>query len=349
MKRLEWAETRWPARRLHGSRATSSCSCSSASGPRGSRLKDTHLSKPPLTIELTGELNLWLGHALLLFPASLLIGYGFGPPLGGAIRRIVAGGARDEPAAASTWRRHADPFRGRCCATRAFLVLLDLPVTDDEYRWTSAAAFSFRPCHGGRRASPRGTAQSFSLLRNGAVGSFDWVGGQAVAALAHLTGLGPLVWALVAAVPVPVLAILMGRRLGPPWGLAAAALFLSSPMALVFSMTTHAQLASRALIALMLLAFWVADSEGGLRRWVLTGGLLGLAVLCRPFESCSSPRRSSSGSRSRACAACHPRRQRLPGLVLGGAVFAAIFFWHSYAMTGNRCCRHASRTRRIRT
>ena len=62
--------------------------------------------------------------------------------------------------------------------------------------------------------------------------------------------------------PVPVLAILMGRRLGPPWGLAAAALFLASPMALVFSMTTHAQLASRALIALMLLAFWSPIVKG---------------------------------------------------------------------------------------
>jgi hypothetical protein len=290
----------------------------------------------PLTTSSPGELNFWLGHALLLLPASLLIGYGFGPRIGGVIERAARAVREMSP------REHAlGVLALTLCAVAVarlghLFVLLDFPVTDDEY----AVDFGGRILASGhvmtRLALPREALPDlFLYFRDGAVGSFDWVGGQAVAALGHLTGLGSLVWALVAAVPVPVLAILMGRRLGPPWGLAATALFLSSPMALVLSMTTHSQLASRALLAIALLAFSSADREGGLRRWAVTGGLLGLAFLCRPPEilffsaplvvwvAVQNVRRAPS------------YKAALPGLVIGGALFLAIFVWHSYAMTGN--------------
>ena len=202
----------------------------------------------PQTISSLGELNFWLGHALLLFPASLLIGYGFGPRLGGMIRRAARAVREMSPRERGLGVVALALFAVAVARLGHLFFLLDFPITDDEY----AVDFGGRILASGhvmaRLPLPRGVLPDlFLYFRNGAVGSFDWVGGQAVAAFGHLTGLGSLVWALVAAVPVPVLAILMGRRLGPPWGLAAAALFLTSPMALLFSMTTHSQLASRAL------------------------------------------------------------------------------------------------------
>jgi hypothetical protein len=288
------------------------------------------------TTSSPGELNFWLGHALLLFPASLLIGYGFGPRLGGMIRRAARAVREMSARERALGVLALTLFAVGVARLGHHFVLLDFPITDDEY----AVDFGGRILASGHVMAPlplpRGVLPDlFLYFRNGAVGSFDWIGGQAVAALAHLTGLGSLVWALVAAVPVPVLAILMGRRLGPPWGLAATALFLSSPMALLFSMTTHAQLASRALVALALLAFWSADRDGGLRRWALTGGVLGLAFLCRPPEIAFFSAPLVVWVAIQSVRRVPSYRAALPGLVLGGGVFAAIFLWHAYAMTGN--------------
>lgn len=288
------------------------------------------------TTSSPGELNVWLGHALLLFPASLLIGYGFGPRLGGVIQR-AARSVREMSPRERAWGVFAlTLFAVAVARLGRHLFLLDFPITDDEY----AVDFGGRILASGHvmahLALPREALPDlFLYFRNGAVGSFDWVGGQAVSALGDVTGLGSFVWTLVAVVPVPVIAVLMGRRLGPPWGLAATALFLSSPMALLFSMTTHAQLASRALVALALLAFWSAESEGGLRRWALTGGLLGLAVLCRPLEIVFFSAPLVVWVVIQSLRRVPSYRAALPGLVLGGAAFAAIFLWHSYAMTGN--------------
>jgi dolichyl-phosphate-mannose-protein mannosyltransferase len=292
--------------------------------------------KPPQTGSSPGELNLWLGHAFLLFPASLLIGYGFGPQLGGLIRRAAHAVGEMNRRERALGVLALTLFAVAVARLGRHFFLLDLPITDDEY----AVDFGGRILASGHVMAPLTVPREvlpglFLYFRNGSVGSFDWLGGQAVAALAHLTGLGSLVWALVAAVPVPGLAILMGRRLGPPWGLAAAALFLLSPMASLFSMTTHAQLASRALLALALLTFWSADREGGLRRWALTGALLGLAVLCRPLEIVFFSAPLVVWAAIQTIRRVPSYRAALPGLVLGGAVFAAIFLWHSYAMTGN--------------
>jgi hypothetical protein len=43
-----------------------------------------------LSTSSAGELNVWLGHALFLFPGALLIGYGFAPQLGDWIRRTAS-------------------------------------------------------------------------------------------------------------------------------------------------------------------------------------------------------------------------------------------------------------------
>ena len=175
----------------------------------------------------------------------------------------------------------------------------------------------------------------FLHFRDGAVGSFDWLGGQVVAAIGWLTGLGSFVWTLVAVVPVPVLAMLMTRRLGPEWGGTAVVLFLCSPMALLLSMTTHAHLASRALLAVALLAFWMADRSGGFGRWTLAGGLLGLAFVCRPLEIAFFSVPIVVWTVIQAVRRAPAYRAALPGLVAGVLGPAAIFVWHAYAMTGN--------------
>jgi len=292
--------------------------------------------RAPQTASSPGELYFWLGHALLLFPACLLIGYGFGPSLGGAIQRVVRAVRDLSPRERAMGILALTVFAVASASLGRYFFLLDFPVTDDEY----AVDFGGRILASGHVMAhlplPRESLPDlFLYYRDGAVGSFDWVGGQAVAALGHLTGLGSLVWALVAAAPVPALARLMERRLGPAWGFAAAALFLASPMASVFSMTTHAQLASRALVALVLLAFSTADREGGLRFWTLTGGLLGLAVLCRPLEIVFFFAPLVVWVAIQSIRRVPAYRTAVPGLVLGGAVFAVILLWHSYAMTGN--------------
>ena len=174
--------------------------------------------------------------------------------------------------------------------------LLDLPITDDEY----AVDFGGRILASGQLmahlAVPRESVPGlFLYFRNGAVGSFDWIGGQAVAAMAEMSRLGPFLWALVAAIPVPALAVLMGRRLGAAWGLAAAFLFLCSPMAALLSMTTHAQLASRAFFALALLTLSSADEEGRFLAWTATGSFLGSRFSAGRWRRRSSPRRSPCG------------------------------------------------------
>jgi hypothetical protein len=85
----------------------------------------------------------------------------------------------------------------------------------------------------------------------------------------------------------------------------------------------------------MLLAFWVADREGGLRRWTLTGGLLGLAFLCRPLEVVFFSAPLGAWIVIQSVRRVPSYKAAIPGVVLGGAVFVALFFWHSYAMTGN--------------
>ena len=166
------------------------------------------------------------------------------------------------------------------------LFLLDLPISDDEL----AVDFGGRILASGhvmaRLELPPETLPSLFLLsRNGGVGSFDWPGGQIVAAAAAITRLGPLLWAAVAVVPVVAVAVAVGRRLGPAWGFVSALIFLCSPMAALLSMTTHSQLASRAFFALALMTLSAADASGRSRDWFATGALVGATFLCRPLEA----------------------------------------------------------------
>jgi hypothetical protein len=289
-----------------------------------------------LTTSSPGELNFWLGHSLLLCPATLLLGYGYAAQLGPLARSIAAlvRGLSERQRRLGILGLTLLAIAGARLGRAIFL--LDLPVTDDEY----AVDFGGRILASGhvmaRLAVPGESIPSlFLYFKDGAVGSFDWIGGQAVAAIGELTRLGSLVWALLAATPVAVLAVLMRRRLGAPWGFAAALLFLCSPMAALLSMTTHAHLASRAFLALALLAFSTADSEGRFSKWTLTGCLLGLTFLCRPLETAffSAPIAVWAAVQTARRAPLY--RHSLAGLAVGFIPVAALLAWHAYAMTGN--------------
>src|SRR5262245_18830537 len=43
-----------------------------------------------LTSSSAGEVHFWLAHAMLLFPACLLLGYGFAPQIGTVLERVAA-------------------------------------------------------------------------------------------------------------------------------------------------------------------------------------------------------------------------------------------------------------------
>ena len=289
-----------------------------------------------LTTSSRGELNFWLGQVLLLCPGMLLIGYGAGARLLRLARRCGDRIATMSPSERRAGLAVLIVLTLAAARIGRALFLLDFPITDDEL----AVDFGGRVLASGHVMThlplPPGTLPSlFLLVRDGAVGSFDWPGGQVVAAAAALTRLGPLLWAALAAVPVGALAVTVGRRLGAAWGLVAALLFVCSPMASLLSMTTHAQLASRAFFSLALMAFSAADVDGRPGLWAATGALIGATFLCRPLETAflAAPLavwivvqalRGTPGSRAAALATA---AGFLPAVLLLAA--------HSYATTGN--------------
>jgi len=282
------------------------------------------------------DLHLWLGHALLLFPAACLLGYSLAPRLG--------------PWLAARWaalRTLSAPGRILGLALLFILfvvgvraghraVLQDLPFTDDEY----AVEFGGRILATGHVTAPLPLPEAALpmlglFVKAGRIARSDWPGGQAVAAIAEMTGLGAWLWALLAAVPVLALGILLARRLGTPWGLVAALAFAGSPMALMLSFTSHAHLASRAMLALAVAAYWLSTQRGSLATWALTGLAFGVGFLCRPLEIAffSAPLVAwavAQGLRRR------PEYARaIPGLVLGALLPIALMLAHAYAVTGH--------------
>jgi hypothetical protein len=292
--------------------------------------------RPPLTASSPGEVYFWLGHALLVFPASCLIGYGLSGWIGPALVHL-----RDEVRRLGP--RELTLGAGSLCLIALAMARVgravffyDLPFTDDEYA-TQFGGYIFAT---GRAAAPlllppNAIPTLGFYYHDGLVSRADWPGAQAVWALADLTGLTGLSWALLAAVPVAALAVLVRRRLDAGWALAAVVIFLCSPMALMLSMTSHAHLGSRAALAGALAAYWFAEQRASFRLWMLTGFLLGLAFLFRPLEiiffslpllgwaAVQSMRRTPGYSHA------------IPALVLGGLIPVLLMMAHAYAVTGN--------------
>src|SRR6185503_1706838 len=216
------------------------------------------------------------------------------------------------------------------------LVLYDFPISDDEYA-TQFGGYLFAT---GRTATPltlpeNAIASLGFYLKDGFISRADWPGAQAIWALGELTRLGPFVWAILAAIPVAALAVLMRDRLDPAWGLAAAVIFVGSPMALMLSMTSHAHLGSRAMLAVALAGYWLAEHRRSFRLWTLTGFAFGLAFLFRPLEILffSAPLLAWAIVQSLRQVPGYSRA--LPALVLGGLLPVLLMLGHAYSITGN--------------
>jgi hypothetical protein len=292
--------------------------------------------KPPVTASSPGEVYFWLGHALLLFPASCLIGYG----MAGILGRLLTH---------ARLQIDALPRREIRLITLAlflltvalarlarFLILYDFPFTDDEYA-TQFGGYIFSTGHAvTKQTLPLNAIPSLGLYyRDGMMSRGDWPGAQAVWAIGEVTRSGPLIWALLAAVPVLALALLMRRRLTSAWAVVAVVIFLCSPMAVMLSMTSHAHLGSRAMLALALLGYWLSEQRDNIGSWILTGFAFGLAFLFRPLEVVffSTPLLAYAAIQSLRRAPGH--RWALLGLVMGGLVPVLLMCAHSYATTGH--------------
>jgi hypothetical protein len=283
-----------------------------------------------------GEVYFWLGHALLLFPACCLLGYSLAPRLGPALVHCWA--AINSLSRRRTVLVLVAIFLLVVAVARVgrIAVLYDLPFTDDEH----AVEFGGHIMATGHVTAPRplpaAAIPTLGLfLKDGHISRTDWPGAQAVWALAELTRLGPFVWAILAAVPVLALGILLARRLGTGWGFVAGIVLLCSPMALMLSLTTHAHLASRAMLALALVGYWFSQQRGTLWGWALTGLAFGLGFLCRPLEIVffSTPLLLWVVAQSIRGVPGYTRA--LPGLVLGGIVPVVLMLAHANAVTGH--------------
>ncbi len=288
------------------------------------------------TYSSPGEVYFWLGHALLLFPGACLLGYALSPWLGPLLARSWRGIEqmdRRQRAAGLLLLTVATVLVAR--AGHA-LFLLDYPVTDDE----NAARFGGQVLAMGRLMVPapqpfNAFPRLYLYLRDGMVTSFDWPGPQLAWAVAELSGLGPWVFALAAALPVPCLGYILARRLGRPWGALVCLVFLLSPMAFALSLTTHAHLLSRGLLALGLVLFVRADSGGSLTRWTLTGLALGAGFLCRPPEIACLSLPLLADRLVRAVRREPGAPRAVAGLLLGGAMPLLLFALHNWQVTGD--------------
>src|SRR5260370_32578382 len=167
------------------------------------------------------------------------------------------------------------------------LVLLDFPITDDEY----AARFGGQVLAMGQAAVPAfdplaALPTRFLFLHEGKLSSFDWPGVQLAWAFSEWTRSGPWIFAFASAAAVSFVAALVGRRLGRFWGAVAAGLALLSPMMCTLSYTSHAHLLSRGLLAVALWCFVMSETPGKPGWWVATGFCVGSAFLWRPTEMC---------------------------------------------------------------
>lgn len=289
-----------------------------------------------LTASSPGELNFWLGQVLLLCPGMLLIGIGAGEHLLPLLRRVAS---RIE--ATSKAERYVGLITLTLLSLSAARVarsffLLDMPMSDDEL----AVEFGGRVLASGNvfahlQLPPITVPSLFLLVQDGGFASFDWPGGQVLAAAAALTKLDALLWAAVAAIPVAAIAAAVGVRLGAGWGLVAALAFVCSPMAGLMSMTTHSQLVSRMFFGLALLAFSLAEKHDRPRHWLLTGLFFGFTFFCRPPEAVFLTAPIVGWVAFRALRGIPGSRVALVAMTVGALPGALLLMAHSWAVTGN--------------
>lgn len=234
----------------------------------------------------SGESHFWLAHLYYFIPATALLGYGLCPflkrPLISLKDRIKGLDRRN----VIIWL---------LCLFFAVVVLSKLgnslvlqgyPITDDEY----AAKFGGEILASGKVKVPvpdwyEAYPARFLFVKDGFFTSLDWPGSLAAWALAYLTGLGSIIFSILAALPYIAVALIIGMKFGKHWGAAAAFILICSPMAAAMTITTHNQLATRAFLSLVILFYYLTTRRDRKIYWSAVGLFAGCSFFHRPFET----------------------------------------------------------------
>ncbi len=294
----------------------------------------------------TNELRFWASHFLLAIPAFVMISYGLSPILG---QRLESFFLRLDNLSRKQWR-----YLG--CIYFILLVviyrignwyfLMGYPIADDQ----NAVLFGGRMlANGDLRVPAIEPADTFTMLfilsKDGMVSSMDWIGVLAFSALSELLHMPILLYVIASALTGLIVAATAGRLFGDRAKVITALFWLTSPMVFTLSLTTHAHVSSRFLIALslfLLTALISRKNKGahiGSGRLLVHGLLLGiatgLAVITRPFESTAI---------LGACylyfiwhILCKDRSLLLPliGTIVCFSLFMVVIGWYNYAMIGD--------------
>lgn len=286
-----------------------------------------------------GELLLWLAHSIFVVPASLLIGWG----LTSWLSRTVRKGADKVSSNDRAFRISALCFFVGLFLIYSVLavgVMLGLPITDDEIAVQFAAKIWQEGHFTMPLLEPQGAySDLFTYSRDGQITSFDWPGTIATQAAAQASGLGQMLYALLAALGGLATAACANRWLGRRAAILAAALWLLSPMGLTLSLTTHAHVLSRTCIALSF--YWVSvlhTQESDARPLgpaLALGACIGIGTLSRPFETgfILAPLLLWLAYQ---CLRDSPNpRKTLVGVICGIVPFIALHLLYNLAITGN--------------
>jgi hypothetical protein len=240
----------------------------------------------PFTYLSAGELKFWLASIVLLFPGTLLIGYGYQEKLGEWITRVSTKLNTLSPRECRVALLAITLLAITAARLMNAVILYGYPITDDEY----ATKFGGETlAYGKVFVTPpfpvKAVPYLFLFLKGESLAGMDWTGAQLAWTIATVTRSGNWIFAILAAIPLGCLAYVAGKRLNKTWAGVAALIFFMSPMAWALSMTTHGHLLSRAFLALALAVYIGVEKKSDQRRWLFFGLFLGIAFICRPFET----------------------------------------------------------------
>ncbi len=281
----------------------------------------------------------WVAHHGLALPGMLLLAHGVAPWLGPRLRRGLEG---LEGLADGKWRLMGLGMVALLLAWATWgraNLLLGLPITDDE----NGVLFGARMLLEGDLSVPLPEpAEAFPLLftylREGRISSMDYPGGIFFLAASLASGLGPLAYGLLAALSGLAMAWAGGLLWGRRGAVAAAGIWILSPMVQTLSLTQHPHLLSRSFVALAYAAYLrlVSGEEEPERPWLwgLAFGMAsGLAGLCRPIESLCLL--LPVGLHLLLLGLRPGPYRRAFVMTLAGALPAALLFaWHNASVTG---------------
>lgn len=285
------------------------------------------------------EFAFWTTHLLLALPGCALLAYGVSPRMATVTRGWVAAFRALD---ARGWKVAAGAYGVLLFAFAHVgrqVVLLDLPVTDDENMVLFGARMIARGDLRVPALTPPGAfTDLFLFVRDGHVSAIDFPGGLFFRAASVVTGTGGLLYALAAAVAgVAVVAAAM-RLTDYRGAMFAALIWLFSPMVFALSMTTHAHVVSRCFLGLALyFAARVLATRAGERPQLAAAAMgvcAGAAFLTRSVEIGMILAPLGVLFVTRAVRDVRGYRRYVAYAVLGLLPALAVYGWYNDQLTG---------------